>query len=101
MEKGAEINAIIAAYLFRIVSIYPPGTIVRLRNGEVAIVVEPSESPDAPIAFAVLGTSGAALGVPAMRDTARDDLKIIDVLTLDKIDFPIQMSRLWGNAAKL
>ncbi|MGE5469143.1 MAG: HD-GYP domain-containing protein [Ignavibacteria bacterium] len=101
LEKGAEINAIIAAFLIRIVSIYPPGTIVRLRNGEVAVVVEASESPDAPVAYAVLGTSGAALGVPAKRDTGRDDLKIIDVLTVDKVDFPIQMSRLWGSAARL
>jgi hypothetical protein len=100
-EKGAEINAIVAAYLIRIVSIYPPGTIVRLRNGEIAVVVEPTESADAPVAYAVLGASGAAMGVPVMRNTARDDFKITDVMTLDKVDFPIQMSRLWGSAARL
>jgi HD-GYP domain-containing protein (c-di-GMP phosphodiesterase class II) len=100
-EKGAEINAVVAAYLIRIVSIYPPGTIVRLRNGEIAVVVEPAETADTPVAYAVLGASGAAMGVPVMRNTARDDFKITDVMTLDKVDFPIQMSRLWGNAARL
>lgn len=100
-EKGAEINPIVAAYLIRIVSIYPPGTIVRLRNGEIAVVVEPTESADAPNTYAVLGASGAAMAIPVLRRTSRDDFKIIDVLTLDKVDFPIQMSRLWGNAAKV
>jgi len=101
IEKGAEIDAIVAAYLIRVVSIYPPGTIVRLRNAEIAVVVEPTDNPDAPIAYAVLGASGAAMAVPAVRKTIRDDFKIMDVLTLDKVDFPIQMSRLWGDAARI
>lgn len=101
LEKGEEINATVAAHLIRIVSIYPPGTIVRLRNGEIAVVVEPSGDPDGPTAYAVLGASGAAMAVPTLRRTSRDDYKITDVLTIDKVDFPIQMSRLWSNAARL
>lgn len=100
-EKGAEINSVVAAYLIRIVSIYPPGTIVRLRNGEIAVVVEPTGDPDGPVAYAVLGASGAAMAVPTARRTSRDEYKITDVVTLDKVDFPIQMSRLWGNEAKV
>lgn len=101
IEKGAEIDATIAAYLLRVLGVYPPGTIVRLRNAEIAVVVAPTESADAPLAYAVLGQSGAALAVPLQRKTALDAYKIQDVLTLDKIDFPIQMSRLWGDDARL
>lgn len=101
IENGEEIDPVVAAYLIRVVSLYPPGTIVRLRNAEIAVVVEPADSPETPIAYAVLGPSGAALAVPSVRKTAREDYKIQDVLTLDKVDFPIQMSRLWGDAAKL
>jgi len=101
IESGAEIDPIVAAYLIRIVSIYPPGTIVRLRNAEVAVVVSPADNPDTPTAYAVLGPSGAALAVPSIRKTDRDDYKIQDVITLDKVDFPIQMSRLWGDAARI
>lgn len=60
IEKGAEIDPVVAAYLIRILGIYPPGTIVRLRNSEIAIVVKPTDNADTPIAYAMLGPSGAA-----------------------------------------
>ncbi|OHC63629.1 MAG: hypothetical protein A2045_07920 [Rhodocyclales bacterium GWA2_65_20] len=101
IEKGAEIDPLVAAYLIRVLGIYPPGTIVRLRNGEIAVVVKPTDSVDTPIAYAVIGPSGAALTVPSVRKTIREAFKIQDVLTLDKVDFPIQMSRLWGDAARV
>ncbi|MDO8931594.1 MAG: HD domain-containing phosphohydrolase [Rhodocyclaceae bacterium] len=101
IEKGAEIDPIIAAYLLRVLGVYPPGTIVRLRNAEVAVVVTPTDNVDAPIAYAVLGPSGAALAIPSVRKTALDAYRIMDVVTRDKVDFPIQMSRLWGGDARL
>jgi HD-GYP domain-containing protein (c-di-GMP phosphodiesterase class II) len=100
-EKGAEIDATVAAYLLRVVGLYPPGTIVRLHNGETAIVTEAADNADTPIACSVLGANGAALAVPVKRKTIREDFRIVDVLTVDKVDFPIQMSRLWGDEAKL
>lgn len=101
IEKGAEIDPIIAAYLIRVVGVYPPGTIVRLRNAEVAVIVGQTDNPDAPVGYAMLGPSGAALAVPSERRTEREQFRIQDVLTLDKIDFPISMARLWGSAARI
>lgn len=101
IEKGAAIDPIVAAYLVRILGLHPPGTIVRLRNSEVAVVVAPTDDADAPIAYAMLGPSGAALAVPSVRKTALDAYRIEDVLTRDKVDFSIQMSRLWGRDAAL
>lgn len=100
-EKGAEIDPIIAAYLVRVVGLYPPGTIVKLHNGEVAIVVQPTDNADTPLACAVLMANGTPFTVAAMRKTIRSDFKIVEVMTIDKINFPIQMSRIWGEAAKL
>jgi len=101
IQKGAEIDTTVAAYLLRVLGLYPPGTIVRLRNSEIAVVVAPTDNADAPIAYAMLGQSGAALSVPLLRKTVLEAYKIQDVLTLDKVDFPIQMSRLWGDDARL
>ncbi|MGE5468098.1 MAG: HD-GYP domain-containing protein [Ignavibacteria bacterium] len=99
--KGGELNATIVAQLVRVVGLHPPGTIVRMRNGEIGVVIEATDNPDSPLAYALLGPSGAALTAPVLRRTAREDFRIIDVLTADKVDFPIQMSRLWGDAARL
>lgn len=101
IQKGAEIDTTVAAYLLRVLGLYPPGTIVRLRSSEIAVVVAPTDNADAPIAYAMLGHSGAALSVPLLRKTVLDAYKIQDVLTLDKVDFPIQMSRLWGDDARV
>jgi HD-GYP domain-containing protein (c-di-GMP phosphodiesterase class II) len=100
-EKGAEINPMVAAYLVRVVGLYPPGTVVRLKNGEVAVVVAPTDNADTPLACAVLGANGQAFTVPAMRKTIKADYKITEVTTIDKIDFPIRMTQIWGEAAKL
>lgn len=101
VEKAAEIEPAIGTHLLRVLGVHPPGTIVRLRSGEVGVVVRQSDNPNAPIAHALLGPRGAALAVPAVRKTVLEAYKIEEVLTRDKIDFPIQMSRLWGNDAKL
>lgn len=39
--------------------------------------------------------------MPLARKTTLAAYRIEDVLTRDKIDFPIQMSRLWGRDAML
>ncbi len=100
-EKGAELDPAVAATLIRVVGIYPPGTLVRLKNGEIAVVVAATDNADAPLACAVLGANGHAFTVPAMRKTIKADFKITEVLTIDKIDFPIRMTQIWGDAAKL
>lgn len=100
-QQGTEVDPAVAAGLLRSVGLHPPGTVVRLHNGETAVVVEATDSAETPIAFSLLGANGTALAVPAKRKTIREDFRIVDVLTIDKVDFPIQMSRLWGEAAKL
>lgn len=101
VEKADEIDPATATCLIRTLGRYPPGTLVRLHNAEVAVVTQSTRDPDAPIASAVLGANGAALSVPLARKTVLAAYRIEEVLARDKIDFPIQMSRLWGRDAML
>lgn len=101
INRGAEIDPIVAASLIRIIGIYPPGTVVRLRNAEIAVVVKSADHQDSPLACSILSPSGVALEAPRERETSRDEFNILNVLTPDKVHFPIPMSRLWGNAARL
>lgn len=101
IESGGQIDTHAAAHLVRIVGIYPPGTIVRLFSGEIAVVTKATDNPDEPVTHAILGASGAALTMPVRRRTALQEFRIIDTLTLDRLDCPIQMSRLWGDAARI
>jgi hypothetical protein len=57
------------AALIKAVGLYPPGSIVRLANGEVGIVSKRGFSANEPLVAALLGKSGSPLSAPVPRDT--------------------------------
>ncbi|MCE4554117.1 hypothetical protein [Pelomonas cellulosilytica] len=57
------------AALIKTVGLYPPGSIVRLANGEVGIVFKRGYSANEPLVAALLGKSGSPLSNPVPRDT--------------------------------
>lgn len=57
------------AALIKVVGLYPPGSIVRLANGEVGIVFKRGFSANEPLVAALLGKSGSPLSSPVPRDT--------------------------------
>lgn len=57
------------AALIKAVGLYPPGSLVRLANGEVAIVTHRGHSANEPRVAALLGKSGTPLSEPVPRDT--------------------------------
>lgn len=57
------------AALIKAVGLYPPGSIVRLANGEVGIVFKRGFSANEPMVAALLGKSGSPLSNPVPRDT--------------------------------
>lgn len=99
-EKGEKVDEKVAGHLFRVVGLYPPGTIVRLRNSEIAVVTSPGETVHTPVAHAVIGASGVPLAVPVPRNTARADFEIQGVMTVDKVNFRLNMSSLWNQGFK-
>jgi HD-GYP domain-containing protein (c-di-GMP phosphodiesterase class II) len=59
-----------AALLVKELGLYPPGTLVKLASGEVAVAVRRGTSGNTPIVSAVMNRHGDALGSPVRRDTA-------------------------------
>lgn len=57
------------AALIKVVGLYPPGSIVRLANGEVGIVFKRGFSANEPLVAALIGKSGSPLSNPVPRDT--------------------------------
>jgi hypothetical protein len=57
------------AALIKTVGLYPPGSIVRLANGEVGIVFKRGFSANEPLVAALIGKSGSPLSHPVPRDT--------------------------------
>ena len=59
-----------AALLVKEVGMFPPGTLVKLASGEIAVAVRRGTSGNTPIVSAVMNRHGDALGSPVRRDTA-------------------------------
>jgi HD-GYP domain-containing protein (c-di-GMP phosphodiesterase class II) len=57
------------AALIKAVGLYPPGSLVRLANGEEAVVLKRGLSATEPLVAAVIGKSGNPLTEPVPRDT--------------------------------
>jgi len=57
------------AAIIKAMGICPPGTFVRLANGEVAIVLRRGRLANQPFVASVIGSAGLPLAVPARRDT--------------------------------
>jgi hypothetical protein len=65
-EKGSPM----AGALIKAVGVYPPGDIVKLASGEVAIVTQRSQGSKGAQAAVLLGANGKPVGGTARRDTA-------------------------------
>lgn len=57
------------AAIVKAVGLYPPGTNVRLDNGEVAMVLRRGQRADQPIVVSILSSGGVPIEQPALRDT--------------------------------
>lgn len=71
--------------------VYPPGTFVRLNNGEIAIVTKRQPFSIAPMVKVVMGSQGTIYEHPASRDCTIDNFKIAEAYHMTreiKINFP-------------
>jgi HD-GYP domain-containing protein (c-di-GMP phosphodiesterase class II) len=57
------------AAIIKAVGLYPPGTYVRLANGEVALVLRRGRRANEPKVVSIVGREGLPMGAPAVRDS--------------------------------
>lgn len=99
LGQGGSIETFLAAQLVKSLGVYPPGTSVRLKNGEIAIVTHLGEKATAPIACSIYNGHGQRLEPAIRRDTALPTYTIVDVVTLSSMGSSIDFAALWGKEA--
>lgn len=82
------------AALIKSVGLYPPGSLVRLANGEVGIVLKRGHSATEPLVASLLGKSGAPLSEPVPRDTRLATQAIAASLAPHELKLLVTMERL-------
>ena len=91
--QGRKGDAMTAA-LIKEFGLYPPGCAVRLKSGEVGMVMRRGESASTP-RVAVLGDrSGNLLPEPAQRDTSRAEFGITSAIPLAGLKLRVGLERL-------
>jgi HD-GYP domain-containing protein (c-di-GMP phosphodiesterase class II) len=88
-----------AAQFIKALGVFPPGTAVRLRNGEICVVTGRGKQPTAPRVCAITDSEGMPLIRPALRDTAEPQFSVAKVLDWSAVGNPPRMRSLWGEVA--
>jgi HD-GYP domain-containing protein (c-di-GMP phosphodiesterase class II) len=91
---GAE-NPFTAA-LIKELGIYPPGTYVKLQNGDTGIVVHRGESAVTPKVHSLCSTDGWVFPDPLPRDTAKPEYKVVTAVPRSNVLLNLNRRRLFG-----
>ncbi len=86
------------AAVIKAVGLYPPGSLVRLANGEQGIVVRRGHSATEPLVAALIGKSGAPLSGPVTRDTRLQTQAVAASLAPHELKLVINMEKLLKTA---
>lgn len=87
------------AALIKAVGLYPPGSFVRLANGEEGIVLRRGASATEPLVAALMGKSGTPLTEPVPRDTRMSSQAITHSLAPHELRLRLAVDKLLRLAA--
>jgi len=97
LNQGATMNRDLAGRFVKAIGIYPPGTPVRIVNGEIAIVIGQGEKANTPLVASLIGPGGNRFAVPIQRDTSRPAYTVSDVVDWSTAGPLPGLRVLWGK----
>lgn len=86
-ERGATLDARLVDVLIKEIGVYPIGSLVRLSNQEIAVVIKCGEIKSKPVVSALLSPDGQIYPSSKLRQTAEIQFKIVKELSLAKNRF--------------
>ena len=96
VSAGGADNPFVTAILQEM-GIFPPGTFVKLRNGETAIVLRRGATPDSPVVRSVMDCDAHALPAPLARDTTEPAFKVVAALPRGQVPLHLDRQMLFGH----
>lgn len=98
LKKDTEIDEEIARILISKVGLLSPGTVVKLKSGEIAVVKSPTVKSDAAIVYSIYGKTGMILAIPARRDTSQPGCEIVGLVPLsDCQTAAVSIRQIWAE----
>jgi HD-GYP domain-containing protein (c-di-GMP phosphodiesterase class II) len=101
LDQGKKVRDGLASQFIKAIGVFPPGTPVRLENGEIAVVTERGETAAQPVVSSIIGPRGMPLAVPVKRDTGRPTYGVREVVDWNDVGAMPSMQALWGKHGAL
>lgn len=97
LKKDAEIDGEMAHILINQIGLLPPGTIVKLQCGEIAVIKSPTVKAEGATVFSIYGKSGMVLSEPIQRDTTQPGYEITGLLPFTECrSASVMIKRVWA-----
>ena len=95
MDKGNHYDVQFSLLLIKELTVFPPGSFVKLTNGEVAIVVFRGKmSPMEPLLKSIVGQDGKEYANPLVRDLSMHSYEIESICNYQS-EKPINYGKIW------
>ena len=101
IENTAHTDPTLGAYFVKVLSLYPPGTFVRLKNQEVAVIAHRGLGPKACVAFSLVNNNNEVISNPIKRDTSIEPFTIKEALHPIQASVYFSLKQVWGQQASL
>lgn len=95
LAAGGANNPYTAA-IIKEMGIFPPGSFVKLANGDTAIVLRRGESANAPQVQSLISADGWVFPDPLFRNTAKPDFKVVSTVPRSNVMLHLDRKRLFG-----
>ena len=82
--------------LVRRLGLYLPGSYVKLRNGEIAVVTRISNTVDKPTVLSILNKDGLPYGAPRVRHTLAPEFQIVEPVLAEKVKLRLDPARVFA-----
>ena len=98
LAAGGASNPYTAA-IIKEMGIFPPGSFVKLANGDTAIVLRRGESANAPQVQSLVSADGWVFPDPLFRNTAKPEFKVVSTVPRSNVMLHLDRKRLFGYHA--
>ncbi len=96
LDVGQEVGSSLAQMFIKELGIYPPGSVVRLQNGETAVVVRRKAEMAGPMLACIANSKGEHYAQPLYRDSSEQEQYAIRDIHPSPGTLPFSLSQLWG-----
>lgn len=91
-DSGGQMGVV----LIKEIGIYPPGDFVKLKSGELAVVIRRSDNPKAPLVACITDAAGKPGVHTVHRDTARPGFEVVGLVPDKTLALRVPPERLYG-----